>query len=172
MISCTSPSASEYGLPISRVTTRASASLLSSTRRPICWIARPRCGAGVCAHASCAARALRHASAKVPASPSWTSATSSSVLAGLTDRSVPPGAPLLPPGTQLLRVGGIDRPQRPAGRAGGGGTADQRRDGACIRSDRGHPSMLGHGTSSPQRFQLLRGHSQVAQHLVGVLPEQ
>ena len=54
MISCTSPSASGYGLPISRVTSRASASLLSSTSRPMCAIARPRTGAGTSAQ-----RALR-----------------------------------------------------------------------------------------------------------------
>src|SRR3954447_10101224 len=91
MISWTSPSDSVYGLPISRVTRRASASLLSSTRRPICWIARPRIGAGTSAHSRCAARAASHAATKVDASPSRTSATTSSVFAGLVEVAVPPG---------------------------------------------------------------------------------
>src|SRR5262249_52813570 len=46
MISCTSPSDSVNGLPISRVRRRARASLLASTRRPACWIARARRGGG------------------------------------------------------------------------------------------------------------------------------
>ena len=45
-ISWTSPSASGYGLPISWVTSRASASLLASTSRPTLAITRPRAGAG------------------------------------------------------------------------------------------------------------------------------
>ena len=48
MISWTSPSDSAYGLPISRVTSAASASLLASTSRPTCAITRPRAGAGTC----------------------------------------------------------------------------------------------------------------------------
>ena len=54
MTSCTSPSDSAYGLPISRVISRASASLFDSTRRPICCTARPRTGAGTAAHVGCA----------------------------------------------------------------------------------------------------------------------
>ena len=50
MISRTSPSASAYGLPISAVTSFASASALSSIRRPMWAIARPRIGAGIAAH--------------------------------------------------------------------------------------------------------------------------
>src|SRR6476469_4833068 len=90
-ISWTSPSDSGYGLPISRVTRRASDSLFSSTRRPICWIARPRMGAGTAAHSRCASRAASHAATKVEASPRRTSATTSSVFAGLRDVAVPPG---------------------------------------------------------------------------------
>ena len=63
-ISCTSPSDSASGLPISRVTSAASASLFSSTSRPICAIARPRTGAGVAAQPGWAARAARAASTK------------------------------------------------------------------------------------------------------------
>src|SRR4051795_9811596 len=63
MTSCTSPSASAYGLPISRVTSRASASLLRSASRPICWIARPRTGGGVAAHSCCASCAVRQGAA-------------------------------------------------------------------------------------------------------------
>src|SRR6187200_3122085 len=93
MTSWTSPRASAYGLPISRVTTRASASLLSSTSRPACWIARPRTGAGTAAHAGCAARAASHAATNVDASPSATPATTSSVRAGFVEATRPPGAP-------------------------------------------------------------------------------
>ena len=82
-ISCTSPSASGYGLPISRVTSRASASLLASTSRPTCAITRPRAGAGTAAHSFWAARAARAASTNVDASPSATSATTSSVRGGV-----------------------------------------------------------------------------------------
>jgi hypothetical protein len=93
MISCTSPSASGYGLPISRVTSRASASLLASKRRPTSAITRPRAGAGTVAHSRCAARAARHASTKASASASSTSATTSERLAGFVDSRRPPGAP-------------------------------------------------------------------------------
>src|SRR5215212_4260272 len=79
MISCTSPRDSEYGLPISRVTRRASASLLFSTMRPIFFITCDRTGAGTSAHSRCALRAARHASTNVSASPSSTSATTSEV---------------------------------------------------------------------------------------------
>src|SRR3954452_12448609 len=92
MISCTSPSDSAYGLPISRVTRRESASLFSSTSRPICWIARPRTGGGTSAHAACASRAARQAATKVEASPRSASATTSEVSAGLVELSRPPGA--------------------------------------------------------------------------------
>src|SRR5689334_9524424 len=92
MISCTSPSDSAYGLPISRVTRRESASLLSSTRRPICWIARPRTGAGTSAQAAWASRAARQAATKVDASPRSASATTSEVSAGLVEVIRPPGA--------------------------------------------------------------------------------
>ena len=57
MISCTSPRASAIGLPISRVTSAASRSLLAVISRPTFAITCPRCGAGVAAHAPCAARA-------------------------------------------------------------------------------------------------------------------
>src|SRR5215218_2398527 len=92
MISCTSPSASGYGLPISRVTSRASASLLASNSRPTSAITRPRAGAGTDAHAVCAVRAARHASSKPWASVSRISATTSDRLAGLVDSRRPPGA--------------------------------------------------------------------------------
>src|SRR3954452_9547625 len=91
MISCTSRGAAGSGLPISRVTRRASASLLSSTSRPICWIARPRIGAGTCAHSRWASRAASQAATNVLASPSRTSATTSSVFAGFLEVSDPPG---------------------------------------------------------------------------------
>ena len=51
MISWTSPSASGYGLPISRVISRESASLLASNSRPTSAITRPRAGAGTAAQA-------------------------------------------------------------------------------------------------------------------------
>src|SRR5688572_28319708 len=92
MISWTSPSASGYGLPISRVTRRESASLLASNSRPTSAITRPRAGAGTVAHSFCAARAARHASSKACASASSTSATTSDRLAGLVDARRPPGA--------------------------------------------------------------------------------
>jgi hypothetical protein len=79
-------------LPISRVTSRESASLLSSTSRPTWAITRPRAGAGTAAHSRCAARAARQASAKVAASASATSATTSSVRAGLVEVRVPAAA--------------------------------------------------------------------------------
>src|SRR4051794_12074353 len=91
-ISWTSPSASGYGLPISRVTSEASDSLLASTSRPTCAITRPRAGAGTAAHAFCAARAARAASTKTDASPSDTEATTSEVTAGFVEVRVPPGA--------------------------------------------------------------------------------
>ena len=69
MTSWTSPRASASGLPTSRVTVRASASSLASTRRPTCWTARPRTGAGVAAQAAWAARARPQASTKVAWSP-------------------------------------------------------------------------------------------------------
>ena len=91
-ISWTSPSASGYGLPISRVTSAASDSLLASTSRPTCAITRPRAGAGTAAHSFCAARAARAASTKTDASPSETVATTSDVRAGFVEVRVPPGA--------------------------------------------------------------------------------
>src|SRR5215203_4915672 len=93
MISCTSPRDSAYGLPISRVTSRASASLLFSTTRPIFFITWERIGAGTDAHSRCASRAAVHASTNVPASPSDTSATVSDVRAGFVEVMRPPGAP-------------------------------------------------------------------------------
>jgi hypothetical protein len=92
MISWTSPRASAKGLPISRVTRRASAFLLSSMRRPMCAIARPRTGAGTSAHARCACRASLAAATTSAGSPSATSATTSSRRAGFTERSHSPGA--------------------------------------------------------------------------------
>ena len=65
-ISRTSPSASAYGLPISAVTSRASASALSSISRPMCAIARPRTGAGTAAQLGCAFLADSAAPTKVP----------------------------------------------------------------------------------------------------------
>ncbi len=93
MISWTSPRASGYGFPISRVTSRASASLLSSTARPMFAIARPRTGAGTSAHARWASAAARAAVTSSGPSPSATSATTSSRRAGLVERNVPPGPP-------------------------------------------------------------------------------
>src|SRR5215213_5060670 len=92
MISCTSPRDSTYGLPISRVTRRASASLLFSTMRPIFFITCDRMGAGTAAHSRCAPRAARLACTNVSASPSSTSATVSHVRAGFTEVIRPPGA--------------------------------------------------------------------------------
>ena len=74
-----------YGLPISRVTSRDSASLLSSTSRPMFLITPPRTGAGTRAHSRCARRAARQAAAKPSASASRTLATTSSRCAGLRD---------------------------------------------------------------------------------------
>ena len=105
-ISWTSPSASGYGLPISRVTSEASASWLASTSRPTCAITRPRAGAGTRAHSFCAARAARAASTNVDASPSSTSATTSDVFAGLVEVRRPPGAsPRASPSTMEAMVG-------------------------------------------------------------------
>ena len=92
MISCTSPRDSAIGLPTSRVTSWERASLLVSNRRPTWAITRPRAGAGTFAHSFCAARAARQASANVAASARDTSATTSSVRAGLVDVRRPPGA--------------------------------------------------------------------------------
>src|SRR5712691_3046226 len=117
MTSWTSPSDSTKGLPISRVISRASGSLFSSTRRPICWIARPRTGAGVAAHEGWATRAARHASTKVPASPSCASATTSSRRAGLVERIRPPGAPssgrppMIERTVRLMAVASLDHHQ-------------------------------------------------------------
>ena len=90
-ISWTSPSASGYGLPISCVTSRASASLLSSTSRPTLAITRPRAGAGSFFHSACAARAARAASTKVD---------------GVAERDL---------GDELVRVGGVRGAERAAG---------------------------------------------------------
>ena len=68
MISWTSPSASGYGLPISRVTRRESDSLLASNRRPTSAMTRPRAGAGTAAQPFCAPRAARQAATKPSAS--------------------------------------------------------------------------------------------------------
>src|SRR3712207_6819350 len=67
--------------------------------RPIFWTTRERIGAGTAAHSLCASRAARQAATKVPASPSRTSATVSSVRAGLVEPKLPPGASssVLPP---------------------------------------------------------------------------
>jgi hypothetical protein len=86
MISWTSPRASASGLPISRVTSRARASLLSSTSRPRYLTTRPRTGAGVAAQPGWASWAARHASTKVAGSASSTSATTCPVWAGSTER--------------------------------------------------------------------------------------
>src|SRR3954465_7464135 len=66
-------------------------------------------GAGTSAHSRCAARAASQAATNVPASPRRTSATASSVFAGLTAVSVPPGPPSCGfPWTSeaMVRVGG------------------------------------------------------------------
>jgi hypothetical protein len=89
--SCTSPRASASGLPISAVTSRASASAFASTSRPIRSTTRPRTGAGVAAQPRCASRAAVAASTNWSASPSTASPTGSPV-AGLTEVSRPPGA--------------------------------------------------------------------------------
>ena len=82
MISCTSPSASAYGLPTSLVTSSARACLLRSVNRPSDAITLPRTGAGTAAHPRCARVAAWQAAANVPASPISTSATVRSVCAG------------------------------------------------------------------------------------------
>src|SRR6266540_533030 len=114
--SCTSPSDSVNGLPISRVSSVARARLFSSTRRPSCWTARPRTGAGTCAHASCARRAVRQASTNVGASARDASATTSSRCAGFGTVIWPPGAPStpLPPISDdtVLVMTGTSRPAR------------------------------------------------------------
>src|SRR5215471_9222575 len=95
MISWTSPSASGYGLPSSRVTRRASASLLASTIRPIAATVRPRTGAGMSAHSGCACFAAAQAAAKMPASARVTLATTSVSREGLDEsatHSADPGA--------------------------------------------------------------------------------
>ncbi len=66
--------------------------MLDSKRRPTWAITRPRAGAGTFAHSFWAARAAAHASTKVCASASETSATTSSSLAGLVEVRWPPGA--------------------------------------------------------------------------------
>src|SRR4051812_18203130 len=96
-ISWTSPSDSAYGLPTSCVTRRESASLLASTSRPTCAITRPRAGAGTFAHSYWAARAARAASTNVAASPSATSATTSSVRAGFVEMRTGPSRRTSPP---------------------------------------------------------------------------
>ena len=96
-ISVTSPLASASGLPISVVTSRARASAFSSTSRPRCLTTRPRTGAGVAAHPAWAARAARQASTKVAGSASSTSATTSVVWAGSTDRCRRPPSARRPP---------------------------------------------------------------------------
>src|SRR6266508_1675210 len=87
MTSWTSPSDSRSGLPISRVTSSASACLLASTSRPTCWTTRPRSGAGSAAQAGCPSRAARQARRKVASSASSSSATTSPSLAGLRECS-------------------------------------------------------------------------------------
>ena len=120
MTSCTSPSDSANGLPISRVRSVARARLLSSTRRPSCWIALPRTGAGTRAHASCARRAVTQASTNVAESASDASATTSSRCAGFGTVSRPLEAPEAPrppiSDDTVLVISGTSRPARP-GRA-------------------------------------------------------
>jgi hypothetical protein len=102
MISCTSPSASAYGLPISSVTSAARLFLLASTSRPIEAITRPRTGAGTFAHSRCASLAVRHAPANVSASASPTVATVSLSRAGLTEVYESEPAASLPPMTETI----------------------------------------------------------------------
>ncbi len=89
-ISCTSPSDSAIGLPISRVTSAARASLFSSTSRPIWAMARPRTGAGVEAQPGWAARAARAPSTSPSAPAGSYSMTTSSRLAGLRETMCQP----------------------------------------------------------------------------------
>ena len=117
MTSWTSPSDSLYGLPISRVMSAARASLLSSTSRPICWMARPRTGAGTRDHLVCTSRAARHASTIVEASPSAASDRTSSSRDGFRTVMIPPdapsaGRPAIREDTALIR-GPPPRPDRP-----------------------------------------------------------
>src|ERR1700750_1585657 len=56
--------------------------------RPMAATARPRTGAGIPAHDSCAALAAAHAAANVAASASWTSATTSVRRDGVGDVTV------------------------------------------------------------------------------------
>jgi hypothetical protein len=109
MTSRTSPSASAYGLPISAVTSLASASALSSTSRPMCAMARPRTGAGTAAQASWAFRAASAAPTKTGASANETSPTTSDSSAGLVLGWVCTPATGLPPTTDVtIRVLGVD----------------------------------------------------------------
>lgn len=101
-ISLTSPRASAYGLPISSVTSRASASAFSSTSRPIEAITLPRTGAGTLAHSRCASLAVRQAAANVSASASPTRATTSLVRAGLVESYVVAAAASLPPTMETM----------------------------------------------------------------------
>ena len=86
--SCTSPKASRNTLPISLVTKRESASLFFSNNRPAFAITRPRAGAGIFAHATCAAFARRAASTMSDAVAAGTSATTSDRLAGFRETKV------------------------------------------------------------------------------------
>ncbi len=94
MASWTSPRDSVMGLPISRVTSWLSASLLARNSSPIAWIASPRIGAGTRAHSACAARARRAAVAMASAPASSTVATTSSRWAGLGISTVRDVAPV------------------------------------------------------------------------------
>jgi hypothetical protein len=89
-------------LPISSVTSRARASVLASTSRPIDAITRPRTGAGTRAQSRCAADAVRHAPAKVAASASCTVATVSAGRDGLIDAYGVPGPASFPPMTETI----------------------------------------------------------------------
>ena len=108
-ISCTSPRASARGLPTSRVTSRASASELSDTMRPIEAMTWPRTGAGTAAHVGWAERAARHAVVKPFALASSTRATTSVRSAGFTESTVPPAPAVTPPATmdEMVRMGEI-----------------------------------------------------------------
>src|SRR5262249_43295122 len=89
----TSPSASGYGLPSSRVTRRASASLLASTIRPIAATVPPRTGAGGSAPNGRARFAATQAAAQVPGAARGALATTSVSREGLDESSTHSAVP-------------------------------------------------------------------------------
>src|SRR5215208_1868716 len=133
--SWTSPSDSVYGLPISRVTSRASASLFRSTRRPTFLITPPRTGAGTRSHCLCAARAARQAAAKPAASESSISATTSSRCAGLRDSTRRPVSATV--AMLVAYASGEEGTAERPGQPGGAGAGERDRSaGAPANGDR------------------------------------